>query len=183
MTQNRPHTKILLRKNIFIFAAATSFVILAVGTLIQKETRGDSALLNYAGKENGVMYATLQSAHGLKELQGMGKDFNLPAEETLSPPYTLSSSLYESDTDTKDFVFNISKDRKTVSVLVDGFSPEDTVTLALNGTSVSKDIPMDWSGRMELTSDFASDDAVDACVEIGKGRVALCHHIAKASGT
>ena len=186
MTQDRPQIKRHSRKALAAAAAVAAFGIIASYAFIENKTDGSSALLSYEGNENGKISALLQDKSGMTELQMDGKNFNLPQTAKLSSPYTLSSSLYSTNTGARDFVFSVSPDRKKMTVLIDGFDAEDTVTLALNDRAVFSDIHMDWSGRIELVSDLTEDRAVTACIEISKQdmkALTVCHQIPEGLGT
>jgi hypothetical protein len=177
MTQDHPKAIGHSHKALAGIATAVAFLIIVSFTFLEKKTEKYSNLLSYTGSETGRISATLQDTGGTTELGAEARSFNLPETKKLSLPYMLSSSLYTGDTGARDFVFTVSQDRKKIGVLIDGFSPEDRVTLALNDRAAFTDIPMDWSGRMEFVSDLAGNGSVEACIDIAGRDIRVCHHI------
>ncbi len=183
MTQDRPQTKRHSRKAFAGITAVIALLTLVTFALVEKNPEKPSAILSYAGNEAGRISATLQDGSGITELSAGDGNFDLPAAQKISLPYIVSSSFYSGDdAGAQDFVFTVSQDRKKISVLIDGFGADDTVTLALNGRASFTDIPMDWSGRMEFVSDLNEDKSIKACVEINGRDIKVCHQIPEGLG-
>ncbi|PZQ49127.1 MAG: hypothetical protein DI551_00305 [Micavibrio aeruginosavorus] len=103
---------------------------------------------------------------------------NIDALPAPSFPYRLSSAIQLPAGDYRDIILTVTDQTPALTVLVDGFKMEDSVSLTLNGEKAYTLMSFDWSGRLELEAPLPMGP-VEACVEIlGRTEIlGMCHTI------
>ncbi len=160
-------------------AIAVTFVFAAGAFLFVQKSADRHAFLNLTGAPEGTKTeALLETKHGAALLNGSGGIFTAPVE-VLPPLYRIHTSLQLPWGDYRDIVFNVDRKKSSVSILADGFTEDDNITLTLGDKVVYKNIPMDWSGRLELQSPYISTKETNSCVVLSgrMGVIGLCHLI------
>ncbi len=171
---NKPASVTLACMAILIFAGTAAYI-----WIDKQPVPENSSFVFLSGLPDGAAFdATVQTADGLQALEKTAHPFNLdlPHGKTLSLPYRIAASLQMPWGGYQDLTLTLDKNGG-LTVLADGFDAYDELTLTFDGQSPYSNVPMDWSGRLELTASLPRENPVHACVYI-YGRLqslGLCH--------
>lgn len=139
----------------------------------------DKSFLSLHNFPDAVAVETfVQTKDGTSSVATTGSIINLPQnlESAISTPYRISTAVRMLDESYRDFVITVASGE--IDVTADGFNPQDTVSLTLNGADPSW-TPADWSGKIELTAAFTAKKNMRACIDVDNGteKLSLCHNI------
>lgn len=146
----------------------------------------DKDLITLTDAPQGTRIETLlETRNGIQALSQAGSTFN--TKETFEGPdaliYKLRMSLRMPWGDYQDIVLDVNRRKSSIHVLADGFSDNDIITFRLDGNALYQNVPLDWSGRLELQSFLSPTKRVRTCIKIDgdMGAVGFCHVIPKAA--
>ena len=96
--------------------------------------------------------------------------------KNISAPYRITSSVKMVDDSYRDFTITVTTN-DNISVIADGFHAGDKVSLTLDGHNIFRDMPADWSGKIELNASLPPNKVANTCLEvIGKTEtLGICH--------
>lgn len=168
---------------VFVYLVAMVFIFAALSFFFFNKTNLPSDFVSFSNLPENTVIETILEAKGAEAavLQAEGNVINLPDTiiRKIGTPYRLSSSLKLADGNYRDLTFTVGQNRGVFTVLADGFTAQDKITLSVNGKPVYTDIAMDWSGRIELETSLPDDANIIACIEISgmKESIGVCHAI------
>lgn len=89
--------------------------------------------------------------------------------EHFNVPYRLSTTLKDKEGQARDIVVSLDDRGVLYTILLDGFSPEDKVTLSVQDSQAFAHMPMDWSGRtvLKVLANISLDFKI--CVDVEAG--------------
>ena len=110
--------------------------------------------------------------------KGVGNDFEVKVGQPLPSSYRLSYFLNEMGQNLNNITIDINKARGAAQVSLNGFEPRQPFSLLYNNSFVEKDVPSDWSGRIQFDVSL-TDVPVLLCVDwlAVNGEASLCHMI------
>ena len=125
----------------------------------------------------------LETRNGTTDLASQDGVISLPSSlnNSLATPYRIRSSVRLPNDSYRDFTVTVAPDNKDISVVADGFHAGDLVSMTLNGRDTFRNMPADWSGKLELTAILPKEKSVTACIDIAgqTESLGLCHVIAE----
>lgn len=100
-----------------------------------------------------------------------------PVPGVVLPPYKLVLTEQRSPGQYRDLSFTIGADGKKIDFLVDGFSPRDKASMAFGDQIAFDNIPLDWSGRLDLNTILDSNVPMPTCVWVSEEskKLRICH--------
>ena len=138
-------------------------------------------LLNIMGLPDGAQVeAQFLANKKITDLVFEKNHANLPAQQAkVTPPYQLTASIKMPWGDYRDFNFTVNETPPNLTVLASGFSADDRISLSFDKNKIYQNIPMDWSGRLELSASLPPKLTGVACVKITGWLQSLdvCHKI------
>lgn len=168
------------RTKVLTAASLLTLCGLLAGWFVVSESKSAAFVsLNEVPKGTKVE-ALLETRQGTEELQHTGSGFDLPAFKTLAgDSYRIRTSLQMPWGDYRDITLNVDQGKSSISILADGFTEEDLITMTMAGHVVYQNMPMDWSGRLELQAALPKKKNTTACITVGGrlGSVGICHAI------
>ena len=178
--QKKPQVK----KEIFFAIACAAIVISGLIFLIRGSTDAtkNDAFVSFSGvAADAFQDISLQTPTEFVALDQNGLSFSLPPSKTsFAPPYKLKASIITAQKQYRDFLFTVNADRTVFTVLADGFRLDNSISLRVNDKTIYSDVPMDWSGRMELKAPL-DQNAANVCITMeNEGDIlGICHVVPK----
>lgn len=127
--------------------------------------------------DDAKITALIESSGQFYELTSENGTIETPAPlaKMLKQPYRVSATIGLPSDQYRDIDFIAANN--TLSVMVDGFHAGDRVSLEIDGHTVYKRVPADWSGKIELSAPESFSKKRKSCVKIAGEAEAfsLCH--------
>ena len=110
--------------------------------------------------------------------KGVGNDFEVKVGQPLPSSYRLSYFLNETGQNLNNITIDINKTRGAAQVSLNGFEPHQPFSLFYSNSLVEKEVPADWSGRIQFDVSLTEVPAL-LCVDwlSVNGEASLCHMI------
>jgi len=99
------------------------------------------------------------------------KEYTLTNTETIPTDDSVSVASFEIETDSG--VIDVIFDKPKKTIFVKGLKPAEMVSLSNNQATRHKNLPVDWSGKIELAMNIASQN--NYCLETSKSALKVCH--------
>ncbi len=170
------------------FVVAVIYMGVMTYTYIQhnKGRATQAQIVTFHGLKNiSGFKAVLKNHTGTNELELKDDAIFLPPQivETFSLPYELSASWLEKDQSYRDIKWAVDKRGVDYTVILDGFDPDDTVSISFDGDYPFKDYSFDWSGKIEIPALIQADKDFKICVDIqSKNSFSFCHRVVGKKG-
>ena len=163
------------------FYAGIFAIIICVAMTVFFVSKHDKnrSLLEFRGTDFTKMNVSLKTLSGTQELLRTGDNFTLAANENIktAPPYILSASLQKDSGQIHTFDLIASSSPPEFIVRINGYDADNTVTFKIDKKTIHKDVPLDWSGKIELKTPLDLSRTSKACIEISNE--SFCHLIPK----
>lgn len=170
----------------FLLAASYMTIMLYTQAMHVKERFTAAEIVTFKHLDDISNFkSVLKSYAGSYDLSLKDNVLMLPpaAVESFILPYSLSASWSEQDQSYRDITWTLDKKGVEYLVTLDGFDADDTVSISFNDEYPFKDLPLDWSGKIEIPAILHPDKDFKICVDVaGKDGLSFCHHVVGQKG-